>query len=328
MKQRILFGAGIGISLGLLAWTLWGLHWGEVARMARGLRGGWLLAGALFYFVAVALRAWRWGDLLAGVQPVRFPDRFVALTIGYMGNNLYPARAGELLRAYVLRRRTGLSVSAALATIVIERVFDGLMVALLALGALLFVPLPPALYPLVLGGALAFGGALLLLMAAAAGAPWLRQGLDRLGGRGAGPVGARLAGIAGRFLEGLMALRRPSRAVRVGLVTALIWLAEAATYALVLQAFPVRSSFLALLVMVAAANLATALPAAPGYLGTFEAPGVMVLRAFGLPSAVAIAYTLLLHLILWFPITLLGLLLSLREGLRGPVPAVGAEEGA
>ncbi|MER3468818.1 MAG: hypothetical protein C4314_02150, partial [Thermoflexus sp.] len=162
----------------------------------------------------------------------------------------------------------------------------------------------------------------------AAGAPWLRQGLDRLGGQGAGPVGARWAGIAGRFLEGLMALRRPSRAVRVGAVTALIWLAEAATYALVMQAFPVRSSFLALLVMVAAANLATALPAAPGYLGTFEAPGVMVLRAFGLPSAVAIAYTLLLHLILWLPITLLGLLLSLREGLRGPVPAVGAEEGA
>jgi uncharacterized membrane protein YbhN (UPF0104 family) len=89
------------------------------------------------------------------------------------------------------------------------------------------------------------------------------------------------------------------------------------------MAFPFRTSFFSLLTMTAAVNLATALPSAPGYIGTFEAPGVAVLRAFGIPGPAAIAYTLVLHLVLWLPITLVGLLLFLREGLRGadrPLP--------
>jgi uncharacterized membrane protein YbhN (UPF0104 family) len=82
------------------------------------------------------------------------------------------------------------------------------------------------------------------------------------------------------------------------------------------MAFPFRTSFFSLLTMTAAVNLATALPSAPGYIGTFEAPGVAVLRAFGIPGPAAIAYTLVLHLVLWLPITLVGLALLLREGLR------------
>jgi len=161
-----------------------------------------------------------------------------------------------------------------------------------------------------------FGGALLALIGMARNAAPLRERLARLPRRRPGAGVGRLADALSRFLEGLTVLQRPASALAVGGLTALIWLAEAGTYGLVMHAFPFRIPFSSLLVMTAAVNVATALPSAPGYVGTFEAPGVAVLRAFGIPTGLAFTYTLLLHLVLWLPITLLGLLLFLREGLR------------
>ncbi len=316
MKRRIGLLLGVLLSAALLAWTLRGMHPEEMARILQGLRIEWLLAGAAFYFIPVLLRTWRWGVLLHGLPPARFGDRFVALTIGYMGNNLYPARAGEALRAYVLQRRSGIRIGASLGTIVVERVFDGWMMLLLGMAALLAFPLPGLLRPAVIGSSLLFGGALALLVGIAHAAERLRTVLERIARRWPGRPGEWLFGFLSRFMDGLQVLRAPSRALAVAGLTALIWLAEAGTYGLVLMAFPFRTSFFSLLTMTAAVNLATALPSAPGYIGTFEAPGVAVLRAFGIPGPAAIAYTLVLHLVLWLPITLVGLALLLREGLR------------
>ncbi len=323
MKRRGWLVLGAVLSGALLAWTLRGLHLEELGRILRGLRVEWVVGGALFYFTAVALRTWRWGVLLRGVQPTRFGERFVALA-----NNLYPARAGELLRAYVLQRRSGVSAGAALGTIVVERVLDGWMVLLLALVALLFSPLPGSLRPAVIAGGLVFGGAMLALAAIAAQATAIRSWLDDAARWWPHRWIKGMVGILLRFVEGLAVLRRPTDTLAAGALTALIWLAEAATYGLVLMAFPFQTSFFALLAMTAAVNLATALPSAPGYIGTFEAPGVAVLRAFGIPGGMAIAYVLVLHMALWLPITLVGLWLLLREGLRGiPARVMNPSEG-
>ena len=99
----------------------------------------WIVPGILAYFLAVLARTWRWHYLLRSIKPVSLRTLFPIVTIGYMGNNIYPARAGEVLRAYVLRREEGVPVSASLATIVIERIFDGvvmLMFIFFNLGAL------------------------------------------------------------------------------------------------------------------------------------------------------------------------------------------------
>ncbi|MCS7252148.1 MAG: lysylphosphatidylglycerol synthase transmembrane domain-containing protein [Anaerolineae bacterium] len=317
MKQNGVLVLGVALSAILMAWALQGLHLEEIIGALEGLQLPWLLAGALFYFVAVILRTWRWGILLHTLQSTGFRERFVALTIGYMGNNLYPARAGELLRAYVLQRRCGISMGAALGTIVVERVLDGLMVVFLAMAALLFFPLPASLRLVVIVGGGIFGGAFLGLLGVARSAAKLHDLLERLSGRWSGFWVRRAIAFVSRFLNGLTVLQRPAAALTVGGLTGLIWLAEAGTYWLVMRAFPFQASFVSLLVMTATVNLATALPSAPGYVGIFEAPGIAVLRAFGIPASAAFAYTLILHLILWLPITLLGLSLFLREGLRG-----------
>lgn len=237
MKRHGFLLVGVTLSVVLLAWTLHGLHLEELARALSGLKIPWLLIGALFYFVAVILRTWRWGILLRGLQSTGFQDRFIALTIGYMGNNLYPARAGELLRAYVLQRRCGVRVSTALGTIVVERVLDGLMVVFLALVALLFFPLPASLRSAVMAGGAVFGGALLMLLGMARNATRLHDLLERTSRHRLGLRMERAMAFLSRFLDGLTVLRHPAHALAVGGLTALIWLAEAGTYSLVMQAF-------------------------------------------------------------------------------------------
>jgi hypothetical protein len=125
-----------------------------------------------------------------------------------------------------------------------------------------------------------------------------------------------VSAVLGRFLDGLASLRSPANVLMVFLTSALIWLLETGKYWLVMQAFPFRVSFFALMLMNGIVNLATTIPSAPGYIGTFDAPGIAVLRAFGVDRAAAAGYTLVLHVALWLPITLLGAYYLAREGIR------------
>jgi len=94
-----------------------------------------------------------------------------------------------------------------------------------------------------------------------------------------------------------------------------IWLLETVKYWFVMQAFDFEVSFFALMLMNGVVNLATTLPSAPGYIGTFDGPGIAVLTLYGVKEAVATAYTLALHAALWLPITLLGAYYMIREGM-------------
>jgi uncharacterized protein (TIRG00374 family) len=126
----------------------------------------------------------------------------------------------------------------------------------------------------------------------------------------------RTLSLSRRFLGGLQALRSPRDALMVFLTSLVIWLLETGKYWFVMHAFPFEVSFFALMLMNGIVNLATTIPSAPGYVGTFDAPGIAVLVAYHVPRAVAAAYTLVLHIALWFPITALGAYYFAREGLK------------
>jgi uncharacterized protein (TIRG00374 family) len=119
-----------------------------------------------------------------------------------------------------------------------------------------------------------------------------------------------------RFLSGLEALRSPQEALMIFLTSVIIWLLETAKYWFVMHAFDFQVSFFALMLMNGIVNLATTIPSAPGYLGTFDAPGIALLVAYGVSNEIAAGYTLVLHAALWFPITALGAYYYLRQPLR------------
>jgi uncharacterized protein (TIRG00374 family) len=130
----------------------------------------------------------------------------------------------------------------------------------------------------------------------------------------------KITGIMNKFLDGLASLRSPANVLMVFVTSVVIWLLETCKYWFVLHAFGVENftnvTFFALMLMNGIVNLATTIPSAPGYVGTFDKPGIAVLEAYGVGTAIATGYTLVLHIALWLAPTILGAYFMAREGIR------------
>jgi uncharacterized protein (TIRG00374 family) len=322
--RRWQFWAGVAISLLFLYFALRGLQVGDVWSILQEANYWWLIPGVLVYLLGVIARAWRWHFLLRPVKSIPTTTLFPITAIGYMGNNIYPARAGEVLRAIVLKKFEGVAISASLATIVVERVFDGVVML-----GFVFLNLPElasltassgfvgSIETLALWGAGAFLGVLALFLLAGIypeRAIWFVKWISRY------VVPARfreqVIGLAENFLDGLAALRSPRDVLMIFVTSIVIWLLETGKYWFVMQAFPMEVSFFTLMLMNGIVNLATTIPSAPGYVGTFDAPGIAVLQAYGIDKAIAAGYTLVLHVSLWVPITALGAYYLARAGVK------------
>ena len=125
--KRWYFWVGIAISVLFLYLALRGLQLPQIWQSIQGAKFSWLLPAVLVYFVDVLFRSLRWQILLRPAVRLDLKKVFPVIAIGYLGNNIFPARAGELLRAIVLKRRYQVSISTSLATIVVERIFDGVI---------------------------------------------------------------------------------------------------------------------------------------------------------------------------------------------------------
>ncbi len=319
---------GVLISAVFLWWSLHTLNPEDLWQAVSHANYWWILPGVAVYFVAVWARAWRWHYLLKPVKSIKTTVMFPITCIGYMGNNIYPARAGEVLRAVVLKRREGVPISASLATIIVERIFDGVVMLAfiffnltqLAQMAKVVVPVGKwnvTIRDVAVWGSVAFFGALVVfLLAAMFPKVTARIGdwfIDRLFPK---RLQDQTSGIMHKFLDGLESLRSPANVLMVFLTSVLIWLLETGKYWLVMHAFSFNVSFFTLMLMNGVVNLATTIPAAPGYLGTFDAPGIAILMAAGIEQGLATGYTLVLHFALWFPITALGAWFLAREGIK------------
>jgi hypothetical protein len=323
--KRWIFWIGVLISAVLLYFSLGKLQLKDVWQTVKTAQFLWLLPGIAVYFMGVYVRAWRWHYLLRPIKKISTNNMFPIVTIGYMGNNIYGYRIGEVMRAAILKRHEDVPISASLATIIVERIFDGVVML-----AFVFVNLPAlasvtfdsgyvgTIQSVAIYGSVLFIGVLVVFLLAAM--------FPKITGRMvdwsvAHLIPARFrektSGIAHKFLDGLESLRSPKEALMVFLTSVVIWLFETGKYWFVMHAFNFHVSFFALMLMNGIVNLATTLPSAPGYLGTFDAPGIKVLEAFHVEDNIAAAYTLVLHAALWLPITALGAYyFFIREGMQ------------
>jgi uncharacterized protein (TIRG00374 family) len=314
MSRSWQFWLGLLVSAVFLYLALVGLRLDEVWQNIRTARYAWLIPGVAVYFLAVWGRTWRWHYLLASIQKLKLSSLFPVVVIGYMGNNIYPARAGEVLRAYVLKRREGVSISSSLATILVERVFDGVVMLFFIFVSLPFAPMPPYLRQLVVWSSVLFFGVLGGFFLVASKPDWAKSLYYRtIESFIPARFRAKVDGILDRFMEGLGGLRRPQDVLMIFFTSVFIWLTETTKYWFVMHGFEFHVPFYVLMLMTAVVNLATTLPSSPGYIGTFDAPGIRILVQFGVPGPIAAGYTLVLHAALWLPITLLGIFYMLKE---------------
>ncbi|MDD5370661.1 MAG: lysylphosphatidylglycerol synthase transmembrane domain-containing protein [Anaerolineaceae bacterium] len=324
--KRWQFWVGVLISVLFLYFALRKQNFNDVWETLRTARYGWLIPGIAVYMIGVYVRAWRWHYLLRPLKKIPTRKMFPIVAIGYMGNNIYPVRAGEVLRAYVLKRNEGVPISASLATIIVERIFDAVVM-------LMFVFVNFSELMKLAGQSVNIAGfsirdftifgtvvalAVLVVFLAAAMFPHVTEKLVRWGVARFIPTRLREKTLAltMRFLDGLESLRSPQEALMVFVTSVVIWLLETGKYWFVMHAFNFSVSFFALMLMNGIVNLATTLPSAPGYVGTFDAPGIALLQAYNVAGPIATGYTLVLHAALWLPITLLGAYYFTREGLK------------
>jgi len=320
------FWLGVVISVAFLYWALQKLDLASFWEAVKTAQYLWLIPGIAIFFADVWVRSWRWHYLLRPLKKIPTRTMFPIVCIGYMGNNIYPARAGEVLRAVVLKKREGVPISASLATVIIERIFDGVVML-----AFVFLNLPELvtltgssgtigtlnIRDVTLIGTVAFIGALVVFLLAAMFPKPTERIVNYLIDRVMpARVREKTRDLSMRFLSGLESLRSPQEALMIFVTTFIIWLMETGKYWFVMHAFNFQVSFFALMLMNGIVNLMTTLPAAPGYIGTFDAPGIALLKAYGVDGSIATAYTLVLHLALWLPITAVGAYFFLREGYK------------
>jgi len=298
---------GIAISAFFLYLVLPGLDFATAAATLRTANYWWILPGVAVYFVGLWARTWRWHHMLRHLKPIPLGRLFPVVCIGYFGNNVYPFRAGEVIRSYILKRKEAVPFASSLATVLIERIFDGLVMLLFVFLALPFAPLPAEYRNAVV--------VLTVLLFAATGvfiwmavrpervARFYTWVADRLLPQ---KIRTRTDDVYARFMAGLGSLSRGTDVLMIFATSVVIWLMETVKYWFVMHAFPFEVSFIVLMLMNGIVNLATTLPSAPGYVGTFDTPGINTLMAFGVAKEMAASYTLLLHVALWVPVTLVG----------------------
>lgn len=298
---------GLAVSAFFIYLTLPGLHLAEVADALRTANYWWLLPGIAVYMVGLVFRTWRWQVTLQPLKHVALLPLFPIVCIGYFGNNVFPFRAGELLRSYVLKRTQNIDISSSLATVIVERISDGLVMIMFVFLALPFAPMPAIYRNAVIATTVLFLGATIFFI-------WTASQPERFA-RYYNAVAAvllperfraRADGLYHRFMLGLQSLSSPRDVLKIFGITVLIWLMETVKYWFVMHAFDFQVGFVVLMLMNGLVNLATTLPSAPGYVGTFDLPGIETLVAFGVARSVAASYTFTLHAALWLPVTLLG----------------------
>ncbi len=299
---------GFLISAFFIYLALPGLHLSEVATSLRSANYWWILPGVAIYFVGLWARSWRWHYTLRHLKEIPLRRLYPLICIGYFGNNVYPFRAGEVIRSYVLKQQEDVPIISSLATVIIERVFDGLVMLLFVFLALPFSPALPAGYRnlVVLLTVLLMGATVVFVWMATQPAfmtrvyGWFSEHLLPTFLR------PRIDAFYERFLVGLQSLSSRYDVLMIFGTSIVIWLMETVKYWFVMHAFDFQVSFLVLMLMNGLVNLATSLPSAPGYIGTFDTPGIETLASFGVERNLAASYTFTLHAALWLPVTLVG----------------------
>jgi glycosyltransferase 2 family protein len=314
MNIRIQMIVGIGVSLLCLYLVSGGVHLQEVLSVFSKLKVPYLILMIVVFLFSFVLRAVRWQLLLAPVKTISVHSLFATTMIGFMANNVLPLRAGEVIRGYALARAESISVSSALATLVVERLLDGIVISLFLIALLVVFPFPPWLVN--------FNYIVLLLYSVGVGVSvgllWMR-GKAEMWEKGFlyVPVSLRdrIEKIMGNFTAGLEILKDRRRILWIGLLSIAHWLIIALYYFLLFQACDIPLSFLAAVVLLVVLTFGIMLPAAPGYIGNFQYFTVIALSLFSVPKDAALGLSLVAHAGQFIPVTVIGLIYAIRHSL-------------
>jgi len=280
-KKAIYWIASLALAGVLLYYSLRGIEWRQVWITLRSARVLFVVLGFTLMTGSLFLRSYRWRVLLSAEGPVSVPLAFWATSAGYLGNNVLPARAGEVIRSLMISSRTGMSKAFVLTTALSERAVDAIAVITISSVVLLTMKDRPGWFahaarPFAILG---FCGVASIILIPAFEVFWFKVvGLLPLPPK----LQAKVEGVLRNGLQGIRSFHDYSRLARFVLFTAIIWSADA-VMTIVPMAF----------LLTAGLALGSALPSTPGYVGIYQFVATSVLTPFGLSRTEAIAYILM-----------------------------------
>ena len=323
-KKKILLIAGILVSI-ICSWLFARkIEWSSLGEAFREAKYIYIFPTVIILFIAHYIRAIRWEVLLSPIKRVSVLNLFSANMIGFMANNVLPARLGEVIRPIMIARKEKIKVSTSLATVAIERVFDILGVIVIA--SLLFCFLPSdnetnsqavILQLKKWSAIMAFLGIcaittlfLLSLYPKRAGAVF-----EKLLFVFPHPLRDKLVNMLHSFISGLQVFDHKTKLLWAGALSIVIWLLNAASIYVLSYSFDIGLSFAGSCFVAVCLALAVALPQAPGFIGVFHIATQKSLDVFGIDLSSAQSFAILLWAINFVPITITGLLFLWREGI-------------
>jgi glycosyltransferase 2 family protein len=316
---------GILLSVALLYWTLHDVPLGSVWKALLASNIPLLVFAAAIATLSFPIRAWRWRYILFPVAPsLSFGPLWRSTAIGMMVNNVVPARAGELARAYALSREpVQVGFAAALGSLVVDRVFDALVILLLLLAVVSIPSFPPGKlvinhpveYWLRLAGAIAavaLGGiGLLAFLPRQVIGLWLR-----VTSRAAPRAAERGRDILNAFATGLAVIRDPMRFVIVFFWAVVGWIINGVSFWMALRALGITTPFASAFFLQSMLAIAVSVPSAPGFMGVFEAVSKASLSVYAVPDTLSVSFALGYHILSFIPITVIGLWYFVRLGMH------------
>ncbi len=310
---------GLLVTVVFLGLALYRVDPAALAGELRRVNYVWLIPSALATLLGYVLRTARWRTILSGAARAPLGTLFGVLIMGFATNNLLPGRLGELWRAYLLGQKRGVRKSSALASVFVERVFDGLALIALLWIVSLSVHLPGWGQRVQLLSAAVFLGAT-VAMALLLWKPSLAQRLLMLVLRPS-PRRVRLwaASVFEAFVDGLAALRRPRVLLVASLLSIGVWTLEGLSYYLLSRGMSLGlapgADVPAMGLTLVTVNLGIMIPSAPGYVGTQEFFGTAALGVFDVGAESALTLVLVSHAVQYVLVTGLGLAFFAREHL-------------
>ena len=301
---------GIGISLLALWILLRSVDVGAAVEVLRGADLRWVALMVVTSLIDVGARGARWRWLLRPIKVVPYRRMLGYTYIGYLANNVLPARLGELVRSHAAGEGEGLSRTTVLGTVVVERIVDTVIVVGLAALSVVILSVRGVMTSAVLLGA-AFVALLVIGLGVA-------MALHRL--PGAERVAAfmrrwpRVVDLAARLREGLAVAGKPGTLLGAVVFSAIAWGASILTFLAAGQAIGIELSLAQGALLTSGIALAMIVPSGPGYLGTFELTAVGILTTFGIDPDSAFAMALLAHAMNLIVTSVGGVIAALRMG--------------
>ena len=315
MKARLdlKFWLGTGVSLFFMVLLLRKTDFNQLLAALRAVDYRYILVAVAVTFLSYFFRAVRWHYLLIHEKSIPLSSLYPATIIGYMANNLLPARLGEFVRAYVLAQREGLKTPSVFASLVIDRLFDGFTVMLILLYTLFTLHLPQGMADaetmLKTGGVVTF----LVYVAVVVFLLFLKHQTIRtlsLIGFLLRPfprsLSDRIIPLLGSFIGGIRLSSRGGHIAAVLISSLAVWSLCILPIDLVLRGFgislPISASMFILVLLV----FAVMVPASPGFIGTYHYACFKGLSAFGIAESTSVSIALVIHGIGFFPVIIAG----------------------